>query len=327
MKTKVLLVTFISVFLSTGQFGRAQQAGKMPRIGVLVSLSRSAAAQRVETLKNGLRELGYVEGKNLIIEYRYAEGKPETLPALVNELITLKVDLIVTDTSNAVQAAKNATTTIPVVFTTANDPVGDGQVSSLARPGGNLTGFTILALDLNGKRLELLKEAFPKVTRVLFLTSVDSAIGEQRFKEAEKAAKALKLRLQPLSAKGAEDLEGAFAAAKRAGVEAVFGHPSTFLVTNRARIIALAVKHRLPAIYPSTPFTEAGGLMSYGPDALDNWRRAATYVDKILKGDKAGELPVQQPMKFEFAINLKSAKQINVTIPPNVLVRADQVIR
>ncbi len=328
MKTKVLLVTFISVFLSTGQFGRAQQSGENSthRCSGFCH-SRSAAAQRVETLKNGLRELGYVEGKNLFIEYRYAEGKPETLPALVNELITLKVDLIVTDTSNAVQAAKNATTTIPVVFTTANDPVGDGQVSSLARPGGNLTGFTILALDLNGKRLELLKEAFPKVTRVLFLTRVDSAIGEQRFKEAEKAAKALKLRLQPLSAKGAEDLEGAFAAAKRAGVQAVFGHPSTFLAANRARIIELTAKHRLPAIYPATQYTEAGGLMSYGPDALDNWRRAATYVDKILKGDKAAELPVQQPMKFEFAINLNAAKQIDVTIPPNVLVRAEKVIR
>jgi putative ABC transport system substrate-binding protein len=327
MKIKVIRLALCALLLALNFPAQAQQTSRVHRIGVMVSLSRSAAAVRVETLKNGLRELGYVEGKNIIIEYRYAEGKPETLPVLVNELITLKVDLIVTDTSNAVQAAKNATTTIPVVFTTANDPVGDGQVSSLARPGGNLTGFTILALDLNGKRLELLKEAFPKVTRVLFLTSVDSAIGEQRFKEAEKAAKALKLRLQPLSAKGAEDLEEAFAAAKRAGVQAVFGHPSTFLVTNRARIIALAVKHRLPAIYPSTPFTEAGGLMSYGPDALDNWRRAATYVDKILKGDKAGELPVQQPMKFEFAINLKAAKQISVTIPPNVLVRADKVIR
>lgn len=327
MKTKVLLVTFISVLLSTGQFGRAQPSAKIPRIGVLVSLSRSAAAPRVETLKNGLRELGYVDGKNIVIEYRYAEGKPDTLPALVNELIALKVDLIVTDTSNAIQAAKNATTTIPVVFTTANDPVGDGQVSSLARPGGNLTGFTILALDLNGKRLELLKEAFPKVTRVLFLTSVDSAIGQQRFKEAEKAAKALKLRLQPLSAKGADDLEGAFAAAKQTGVQAVFGHPSTFLGVNRDRIIELATKHRLPAIYPATQYTEAGGLMSYGPDTLDNWRRAATYVDKILKGDKAAELPVQQPMKFEFAINLKAAKQISVTIPPNFLVRADKVIR
>jgi putative ABC transport system substrate-binding protein len=327
MKAKVLLVTFISVFLSTGQFGQAQQSAKIPRLGFLISSSRSTAAQRVDTLKNGLRELGYVEGKNLIIEYRYAEGKPDNLPALVNELIALKVDIIVTDTTNAAQAAKNATTTIPVVFTTANDPVGDGQVASLARPGGNLTGFTILALDLNGKRLELLKEAFPKVTRVLFLTSVDSAIGQQRFKEAEKAAKALKLRLQPLSAKGAEDLEGAFAAAKRAGVQAVFGHPSTFLGTNRERIIELAAKHRLPAIYPSTPYVEAGGLMSYGPDILDNWRRAATYVDKILKGDKAGELPVQQPMKFEFAINLIAAKQIGVTIPPNVLVRADKVVR
>jgi putative ABC transport system substrate-binding protein len=327
MKTKVLLVILISIFLSAAQLARAQQPTKIPRMGVMVSVSRSTAAQRVETLKNGLRELGYVEGKNIIIEYRYAEGKPDTLPALVNELIALKVDLIVTDTTNAAQAAKNATTTIPVIFTTANDPVGDGQVASLARPGGNLTGFSILALDLNGKRLELLKEAFPKVTRVLFLTRADTVIGEQRLKEAEKAAKALKLRLRALSMKDADDLEGAFERAKRAGVQGVIGHPSTFLGTNRDRIIKLAVKHRLPAIYPGTQYTEAGGLMSYGPDTLDNWRRAATYIDKILKGDKAAELPVQQPMRFEFVINLIAAKQIGVTIPPNVLVRADKVIR
>jgi putative ABC transport system substrate-binding protein len=319
-----LIATF---FLTTFAVAQAQQAGKIPRIGVLVSLSRSAAAQRVEMLKNGLRELGYVEGKNIFIEYRYAEGKPDTLPALVNELIALKVDIIVTDTSNAVQAAKNATATIPVVFTTANDPVGDGQVSSLARPGGNVTGFSILALDLNGKRLELLKEAFPKVTRVLFLSRVDSTIGEQRFKDAEKVAKALKLRLRALSMKDADDLEGEFEGAKRAGVQAIVGHPSTFLATNLARIIQLAARHRLPAIYPALQYTEAGGLMSYGPDVLDNWRRAATYVDKILKGEKAGELPVQQPMRFEFAINLKAAKQIGLTIPPNVLVRATKVIR
>ncbi len=327
MNRRTAIRRLATFFLTTASLAEAQQTGKIPRIGVLVSLSRSTAAQRVETLKNGLRELGYVEGKNLIIEYRYAEGKPDTLPALVNELIALKVDLIVTDTTNAVQAAKNATTTIPVVFTTANDPVGDGQVSSLARPGGNLTGFTILALDLNGKRLELLKEAFPKVTRVLFLTRVDSAIGEQRFKEAEKAAKALKLRLRALRMKGADDLEGAFEEAKRAGVQAVIGHPSTFLGTNRDRIIKLAAKHRLPAIYPSTQYTEAGGLMSHGPDVLDNWRRAATYVDKILKGDKAGELPVQQPMKFAFVINLKTANALNLTIPQWTLMKADKVIR
>jgi putative tryptophan/tyrosine transport system substrate-binding protein len=305
----------------------AQQQGKIPRIGILISALPSAGARRVEVLQQGLRELGYVEGKNIIIDSRYAEGKPDALPALVDELIALKVDLIVADTSNATQAAKNATKTIPIVFTTANDPVGDGQVASLARPGGNLTGFSLLTLDLNGKRLELLKEAFPKITRVAFLPVTGEAIGEKRFKEAEIAAKELQLQLQRLSAKGADDLGSGFDAAKRAGAQAVIVHPSTFIVTNRARIIELAAKHRLPAIYPSTPYAEAGGLMSYGPDPLDNWRRAATYVDKILKGTKPADLPVQQPMKFEFIVNIKAAKQIGLTISPNVLARADKVIR
>jgi putative tryptophan/tyrosine transport system substrate-binding protein len=313
--------------LYTAVLAEAQQAGKVSRIGVLISGSPANTARSVEVFQQGLREHGYVEGKNIILEYRYAAGRPETLPERVEELIRLKVDVIVTDTSNAIQAAKDATKTIPVVFTTANDPVGDGQVSSLARPGGNVTGFSILALDLNGKRLELLKEVFPKLTRVAFLTRIDSAIGEQRFKEAEVAAKGLGLRLQPLAAKGTDDLDSAFDAVKRASAQAVIVHPSTFAAINRARIIDLAAKNRLPAIYPSNTYAEAGGLMSYGPDLVDNYRRAATYVDKILKGAKPSELPVEQPKKFEFIINLKAAKQIGLTIPPNVLARADRVIK
>jgi putative ABC transport system substrate-binding protein len=327
MKTKFLLVIFISVFLSTGQFGRAQQSAKIPRIGVLISATPSAAARRIQAIQQGLRELGYVEGKNISIEYRYADGKLEPLAELAAELIRLKVDVIVTDTSNAVDAVKNATKTIPVVFTSANDPVGDGQVASLAHPGGNLTGFTTLAPDLNGKRLELLKEAFPKIKRVGVIRRAGSPRIEQRFKDDEVAAKALGLQLQTILVKDADDLERAFNAAKSAGVHALAFTPSTFLVTNRQKFIDLTAKVRLPAIYPSTPHAEAGGLMSYGPDILDNDRRAAGYVDKILKGAKAGDLPVQQPMKFEFAINLKTAKQIGVTIPPNVLVRADKVIK
>jgi putative ABC transport system substrate-binding protein len=214
-----------------------------------------------------------------------------------------------------------------VVFTTANDPVGDGQVASLARPGGNLTGLSILALDLNGKRLELLKEAFPNVSRVGFLTRMGPATSEQRFKEAETAAKGLGLRLQYVGAQGAEDIESAFDAAKRASVQAIRAHPSTFVATNRARIIELAVKNRLPVIYGSRDHAEAGALMSYGPDLVDNSRRAATYVDKILKGANPADLPVEQPTKFEFVINLKAARQIGLTIPPNVLARADRVIR
>ena len=306
---------------------KAQQPGKVHRIGVLISASPSIASRRIQAFQQSLRELGYVEGKNIAFEYRYGEGRPDTLPERISELVHLQVDLLVTDTSNATQPAKNATKTIPVVFTTANDPVGDGQVASLAKPGGNLTGFSILALDLNGKRLELLKEAFPQITRVAFLPITGEAIGENRFKEAEMAAQGLRLRLQRLRVKGADDLESAFDAAKRSGAEAVLAHPSTFVGTNRARIIELAAKHRLPAIFGGAEAAEAGGLMSYGPDIVDNYRRAAVYVDKILKGAKPADLPVQQPMKFEFVINLKTAKQIGLTIPPNVLARADKVIK
>jgi putative ABC transport system substrate-binding protein len=306
---------------------KAQQPAKVPRIGLLISASPSAAAPRVKAFQLGLRELGYVEEKNIVIEYRYAEGKLEPLPKLADELVRLKVDVIVTDTTNATGAAKSATKTIPVIFTSANDPVGDGQVSSLSRPGGNLTGFSLLAPELNGKRLQLLKEAAPKVRRIAFLTRVGTAIGEERFKGAEADAKRLGLQLQFLGAKGADDLESAFETAKRAGAQALIGHPSTFLVTNRSQIIDLAAKHKLPAIYPSASYAEAGGLMSYGPDVRDNSRRAATYVERILKGAKPGDLPVQQPTKFELVINLKAAKQIGITIPPNVLARADKVIR
>jgi putative ABC transport system substrate-binding protein len=327
MQTKVLLVTLILLFLSAAQLARAQQPAKIPRIGVLISATPAAAARRVETIQRGLRELGYVDGKNIIIEYRYADGKLEPLAELAAELIRLKVDIIVTDTSNATSVLKSATKTIPVVFTSANDPVGDGQVASLAHPGGNLTGFTTLSSDLNGKRLELLKEAFPKIRRVGVIRRAGSPTQEQRFKNDEVAAKALKLQLQTILVKDADDLERAFDAAKKAGVHALTFTPSTFLVTNRQKFIDLTAKFRLPAIYPSTPHAEAGGLMSYGPDILDNDRRAAGYVDKILKGAKAGDLPVQQPMRFEFVINLIAAKQIGVTIPPNVLVRADKVIR
>ncbi len=327
MNKLIAALVVATAILSAVTLAEAQQTEKVPRLGVLISASPSIRAPRVEAFQQGLRELGYIEGKNIVIEYRYAEGKLEPLSELAHELVRLKFDVIVTDTSMATQAAKNATKTLPVVFTLANDPIGDGQVSSLARPGGNLTGLSLLTPELNGKRLDLLKEVVPKVTRVTFLTRLDTPTGEQRFKEAEAAAKGLGLRLQFLGAKGGDDLDSAFDAAKRAGAQAVIVHPSTFAATNRARIIDLAAKNRLPAIYPSTPYAEAGGLMSYGPDLLDNWRRAATYVDKILKGAKPSELPVERPRKFDFVINLKAAKQIGLTIPPNVLARADRVIK
>jgi putative ABC transport system substrate-binding protein len=327
MKKKITVLTLCAMLFVLCSFADAQQPGKVHRIGILISTSPSMAARRIQALQQGLYELGYIEGKNIIIEYRYAEGKLEPLPQLADELVRLKLDVIVVDTSMATQAAKDATKTVPIVFTSANDPLGDRQVASLARPGGNLTGFSLLAPDLNAKRLELLKETVPKVTQIGFLTRMGAATADPRFKEAEADAQRLGLRLHRLGAKGADDLESVFEAAKREGVQAMLAHPSTFVVTNRARIIELAVKHRLPVIYSGWESATAGGLMSYGLDIVDNYRRAAIYVDKILKGTKPADLPVQQPMKFEFVINLKAAKQIGLTVPPNVLARADRVIR
>ena len=266
--------------------------------------------------------MGYVDGKNIAIEYRYTEGELDRLPDLAAELVRLNVDVIVTGAISSVRAAKNATATIPIVFV-VGDAVDSGLVSSLARPGGNATGLTFLAPELDGKRLELLKEAFPKVTRVAFLWRVPTTRGDL-LKEAEAVAKTLGLRLQSVGVRGPDDFESAFKTAKSGGAEALIVIANPLANTHRVRIVDLAAKNRLPAIYPSTVFVEAGGLMSYAPDIVDNWRRAAIYVDKILKGAKPADLPVEQPKKFEFVINLKAAKQIGVTIPPNVLARADK---
>jgi ABC-type uncharacterized transport system substrate-binding protein len=322
----VLCAALCAMLFALCHPAEAQQPAKIPRIGVLISGRPSIASRRIQAFKSGLRELGYVEGKNITLEYRYAEGKVESVSDLAADLVRLKVDIIVTDTSNATQAAKNATKIIPIIFTTANDPVGDGQVDSLARPGGNLTGLSILALDLNGKRLELLKEAFPNISRLGFLTRIGPT-SEQRFKEAETVAKGLGLQLQYVAAKDAEDLENTLDVAKRARVQALLAHPSSFVATNRTRIIDLSIKNRLPVIYGSGDHAEAGALMSYGPDLVDNYRRAGTYVDKILKGAKPADLPVEQPIKFELVINLITAKQMVVIIPANVLARADRVIK
>jgi putative ABC transport system substrate-binding protein len=282
---------------------------------------------RVEAFRQGLRELGYVEGKNVTIEYRHAEGKIDLLPALAAELVQQKVDVIVTSSESGTLAAKDAARTIPIVFAALTDPVGSGLVASLARPGGNITGLSLVSPELGGKRLELLKEAFPKITRVVIVWNPTS-IGESLiFKEIEAAAKTLSVQLQSLEVREANDFQRGFQLAKKRGAQALVTAASPIINSNRAQILDFVAKNRLPAIYSAPEFVDAGGLMSYGTHTPDLWRRAAFYVDKILKGAKPADLPVEQPTKFEFVINLKTAKQIGVTIPPNVLARADKVIR
>ena len=303
----------------------AQQPARIHRIGILSPVSGSVFSARVEAFRRRLRELGYVEGKNIVIEYRYAEGKRERLPDLVAELVRLKVDIIVTIGPSATLAAKKASGTIPIVIASAADPVGSGLVSSLAQPGGNITGLSLMAPDLDGKRLELLKEAVPKVARVAFLWQPGSR--PQALTKMEAAAKALGLKLQPLPVRSLEDFESAFARAKKERAQALITTTGGRINTQQRRVLDFAAKNRLPAIYHYSEFVEAGGLMSYGPDNTDLWRRAADFVDKILKGAKPADLPVQQATKFEFLVNLKAANQIGLTIPPNVLARADKVIK
>jgi ABC-type uncharacterized transport system substrate-binding protein len=321
-----LLISAIFL-LETVSLADAQPTGKFHRIGFLELGSSAAAAGQIKAFQQGLREHGYDEGKDLTIEYRYADGKLDLLPELVADLVRLKVDAIVTRSTASIRAAKNASKTIPIVFAAAGAPVEDGLVASLARPGGNVTGLALLSAELDGKKLEILKQAAPKVTRVAFLWTGGSARGEQRVKEAEVAAKTLGLKLQSLEVKEREDFAKVFNAAKSAGAQALNLVPSPFLFTHRALIFNFAIKNRLPAMYSTNDLVEAGGLMSYGPDILDNWRRAAIYIDKILKGAKPADLPVEQPTKFELVINLKTAKQIGLMIPPNVLARAGKVIR
>ena len=320
------VVIILMLALLATPVAAAAQAGNVPRIGILEPASPSASVRGQKAFQQGLRELGYVEGKNMILEYRYADGKPDLLPELAADLVRLKVDAIVTRSTAPIRAAKNASKTIPIVFTNAGAPVEDGLVSSLARPGGNVTGLTGLSPELDGKRLELLKQAFPEVTRVAFLWTGGSARGDVRVREVEAVAKTLGLRLQSLGVTRSEDFARVFEAAKNGSAQALISVPSPFLATHRALIFDFVAKNRLPAMYSTSDFVEAGGLMSYGPDLLDNWRRAAVYVDKIFKGAKPAELPVEQPTKFEFVINLKTAKALGFAIPPSVLSRADRVI-
>jgi putative ABC transport system substrate-binding protein len=307
----------------------AQQAAKVARIGFL-TLNLAPNSHLQGAFLQGLRDLGYVEGRNVVIEYRDAEGKPERLPALAAELVALKVDVIVAGGLSQALAAKQATRTIPIVFATAADPVGSGLVTSLARPGGNVTGLSLLAPELVGKRLELLTQAVPGVTRVAVLWQPGVA-GERtekdQLKEADVAARALGVRLQFVEAQGPDDFDRAFSDMTRARAGALTLLQSVMFNTERRRLVDLAAKNRLPAVYPSREGVDAGGLMSYGPNLADLLRRAAAYVDKILKGAKPADLPVEQPTKFELVINLKTAKALGLTIPPSLLQRADEVIQ
>jgi len=300
----------------------AQPAGKVYRIGCLMSPSSSSERARVEAFRQGLRDLGYAEGRNIVIEYRYADGKAERLPALAAELVRLKVDLILTAGDFGIRAAKEATTTMPIVVALAGDLVGPGYVASLARPGGNITGLT--TGSLSEKRLELLKAAFPKVARVALFWNPGNAVNVTALKET--AAQALGVRVLALEVRRGEDLEGAFQVALRDRADAVIGIGDTVLVFHRRQIVDFAAKNRLPAMYSLQEYMDDGGLMMYGPNVADMYRRAATFVDKILKGAKPADLPIEQPTKFGFIINLKTAKALGLTIPPMVLGRADQVI-
>jgi ABC-type uncharacterized transport system substrate-binding protein len=320
------LLTAFAVTLSV--HAAAQQPGKVARIGYLTAASLSAIAPRIEAFRQGLRELGYVEGKTIVIEWRAADGERHRLPGLAAELVNLKVDLIVTGGQGATAPGKQATSTIPIVMTQDDDPVGNGFISSLARPGGNITGLSTLAPELSGKRLEILTEVVPKLSRVAVLASTTTAGYPSAKKEIERAADALRLKLQLFEVNALKDMEPAFHAAKKNRGEAILWQVSGPITNSRRKeVTEIQVKSRLPVIHYRAEPVNAGGLMSYGVSIDDLDRRAATYVDKILKGAKPADLPVEQPIKFEFIINLKAAKQIGLTIPPNVLARADKVIK
>jgi ABC-type uncharacterized transport system substrate-binding protein len=326
-KAALLSILVAAVQLAVEVMAQPEQSTKIPRIGILSSLSPAAVSARMDAFRQGLRELGYVEGKNLVIEYRYAEGKLDRLPALAAELVRLKVDVIVTGGPAVNRSAKESTITIPIVLSFDNDPVGNGFVASLARPGGNITGLSTFAPEISGKQLELLKEIIPKLSRVAVFGNSIQAGNPQALRETELAAGALGVRLHYLDVRSPKDIETAFREASKGRANAVLVLGNVIVTSQPKQFVELAVKSRLPAIYWSPEFVEAGGLMTYSVSITDLFRRTATYVDKILKGAKPADLPVEQPKKFEFIINLKAAKQIGLTIPPNVLARADRVIK
>jgi putative ABC transport system substrate-binding protein len=329
MHKKITRRAFCSMLLALPFPARAQQPKKIPRIGYLSSQAPARESARAEAIRLALRERGYIEGQNIAIEYRYAEGKSDRLSDLAGELVHLKVDIIVVSgAAGMVRAAKTATKTIPIVMMGFGaDPVEAGFVESLARPGGNVTGITNLTRKLGGKRLDLFKEAIPKLARVAVLYQSASEAGAPELKEVQAAARALRLTIQPWDVRGTDDFDRVFAALGKQRPDGLYVLSGSLMFANENRIVGFALKSRLPSMYGSREGVEAGGLMYYGADQEESYRRVAYYIDRILKGTKPAELPVEQPMRFELVVNLKTAKQIGVTIDPNLLARATKLIR
>jgi putative ABC transport system substrate-binding protein len=326
MRRKIPIWLLLIVFITPVSLADAQPK-KVPRIGYLAGASASVDPSRVAAFRQKLRDLGYVEGQNIVIEYRYAEGKFERLADLATELVNLKVDVIVVQSTPAARIVKKATQAIPIVFVVAGDPVENGLVESLARPGGNATGIALGFEELAGKWLELLREAVPKMRSVAVVRNPDFPVAAAFEKHQRDAAEAFRLRLEIVRVRKVEELSAAFTAITKSRAGGLLVDPTVFFNTHYRRVVELATTHRLPAIYGSSRFADAGGLMSYADDEVERMRRAAVHVDKILKGTKPDDIPVERAWKFEFVINLQAAKQIGLPIPPNLLVRADRVIR
>ena len=324
MNRKIISWLLATIVLAIIQSVEAQQSGRLARVGVLFVGGKDQPY--LESFKQGMRDLGYVEGKNIVFLYRYAEGNEDRMGALTAELVRDKVDVILTTASNSAKAAREVTRTTPIVVTSGN-LLESGLAKSLAKPGGNVTGLTLMVSDLAGKRLEILQETLPKIKNVAVLWTARASEATAGYKDIEDTAKALSLRLHSVQVRSAEEFASSFGEMTKARDQGLFLMLSPLATLNSQRIVELALKHRLPGIFPTKQFTEEGGLMSYGTSTSGMYRRAATYVDKILKGAKPGDLPIEQPMKFEFTVNLKTAKKLALMIPPNVLARADQVIR
>jgi ABC-type uncharacterized transport system substrate-binding protein len=327
MKKKVTAIMLGVFMLGCFQFVQAQQPGKVARIGYVSSSGTATSDSSFAALRQGLRDLGHIEGKNILFEYRSGEGEPDRIPVLVAELVELKVDVLFCPNLPAIDAAKHATKTIPIVMVSNVDPVELGIVHSFARPGANITGLTLQSLELSGKRLELLKEIFPKLTRVALVWNVGDQSMNLITKQIQAAAPPLGVTLQPFGVRDPNDFGGIFAKISLHPPDALFSIADRLITSQRKQILEFGVKSKIPTMFDSAPAVEAGALMSYGPSRAEVSHRAAIYVDKILKGAKPADLPVEQPTKFEFIINLKTAKQIGLTIPPNVLARADRVIK